>query len=194
MSRSIGSLAVWLLVAAAAGAALAQTTARPVAVERPLTPSARDRALLDAQSKDPLAERAKTVLRQTRGQNGEQADLLTRAATSTTPVLAPADPALLQTARLRVADDHYVLTLTAPGQNIEIHGASQAFAAPSGDGATAASAPRLERTEYGVDLTFQRYGAVYLVTFECEQMAVGACSDTAIQQFAANLKVIGGGQ
>lgn len=190
MAKRLGSVAAWLLVAAAAGAALAQSTARPVAVERPLQPSARDRALLDAQSKDPLGERARIVLRQ----NREQADLLTRAAASTTPVLAPADPALLQTARLRVEDRHYVLTLVAPGRNIEIHGASEALSAPAEDAATRRTAPRLERTEYGVDLTFERYGAVYLVTFECEQMAVGDCSDAAITQFAAELKVIGGGQ
>lgn len=53
---------------------------------------------------------------------------------------------------------------------------------------------RTERTEYGVDVSFTRFGAVYNVSFICDDRASLECSDAAAVQFATRLELIGGGQ
>lgn len=50
---------------------------------------------------------------------------------------------------------------------------------------------RTERTEYGVDVTFSRFGAAYNVTFICE--GAGNCTEADAIVFAAGLQMIGGG-
>lgn len=50
---------------------------------------------------------------------------------------------------------------------------------------------RTERTEYGVDVTFNRFGAAYNVTFICE--GAPNCSEADAISFAAGLQYIGGG-
>jgi hypothetical protein len=52
---------------------------------------------------------------------------------------------------------------------------------------------QVERTEYGVDVAFTRYGAVYNVTFICESPAAASCSEAAATGFAARLVLLGGG-
>ena len=50
---------------------------------------------------------------------------------------------------------------------------------------------RTERTEYGVDVTFSRFGAAYNVTFICE--GAPNCTEADAIVFAAGLQLIGGG-
>ena len=50
---------------------------------------------------------------------------------------------------------------------------------------------RTERTEYGVDVTFSRFGAAYNVTFICE--GAPNCAEADAIAFAAGLQLIGGG-
>lgn len=50
---------------------------------------------------------------------------------------------------------------------------------------------RTERTEYGVDVTFSRFGAAYNVTFICE--GAPNCAEADAILFAAGLRLIGGG-
>lgn len=50
---------------------------------------------------------------------------------------------------------------------------------------------RTERTEYGVDVTFSRFGAAYNVTFICE--GAPNCTEADAIAFAAGLQMIGGG-
>lgn len=50
---------------------------------------------------------------------------------------------------------------------------------------------RTERTEYGVDVTFSRFGAAYNVTFICE--GAPNCAEADAILFAAGLQLIGGG-
>lgn len=50
---------------------------------------------------------------------------------------------------------------------------------------------RTERTEYGVDITFSRFGAAYNVTFICE--GAPNCAEADAILFAAGLVLIGGG-
>ena len=53
---------------------------------------------------------------------------------------------------------------------------------------------RSERTEYGVDVSFTRFGAAYSVTFVCDAPAAASCSEAAAVQFAAALELVGGGE
>jgi hypothetical protein len=50
---------------------------------------------------------------------------------------------------------------------------------------------RTERTEYGVDVTFSRFGAAYNVSFLCE--GAPDCAEADAIAFAAGLRLIGGG-
>lgn len=50
---------------------------------------------------------------------------------------------------------------------------------------------RTERTEYGVDLSFNRFGAAYSVSFICE--GAPNCTEADAVAFAAGLVLIGGG-
>jgi hypothetical protein len=50
---------------------------------------------------------------------------------------------------------------------------------------------RTERTEYGVDVTFSRFGAAYNVSFLCE--GAPNCAEADAIAFAAGLRLIGGG-
>lgn len=50
---------------------------------------------------------------------------------------------------------------------------------------------RTERTEYGVDVTFDRFGAAYNVSFLCE--GAPNCTEADAIAFAAGLQLIGGG-
>ncbi|MFN3931388.1 MAG: hypothetical protein ACK4JY_06515 [Brevundimonas sp.] len=50
---------------------------------------------------------------------------------------------------------------------------------------------RTERTEYGVDVTFGRFGAAYNVSFLCE--GAPDCTEADAIAFAAGLQLIGGG-
>ena len=75
---------------------------------------------------------------------------------------------------------------------------------PAGAGAVAARARaqaspggmtnvRTERTEYGTDVTFSRFGAAYNVSFICEGQGAAGCSEAEAVAFASSLVLIGGG-
>lgn len=52
---------------------------------------------------------------------------------------------------------------------------------------------RTERTEYGTDVTFSRFGAAYNVSFICEGPGATGCSEAEATAFASSLVLIGGG-
>jgi len=52
---------------------------------------------------------------------------------------------------------------------------------------------RTERTEYGVDVGFNRFGAAYNVSFICEGPAAAGCAEADAVAFASTLRLIGGG-
>ncbi|MFN7238308.1 MAG: hypothetical protein ACK5VL_11430 [Brevundimonas sp.] len=52
---------------------------------------------------------------------------------------------------------------------------------------------QVERTEYGVDVAFSRYGAVYSVSFICDAPNGVSCSEAEATAFAAGLVLLGGG-
>tara|TARA_R110000787_G_scaffold104959_2_gene212378 strand:+ start:717 stop:1370 length:654 start_codon:yes stop_codon:yes gene_type:complete len=188
----------------------------PIPSEITVTPSRTDLAALAVARQDPLAAR----LREGLDKDPATRALMARAAASPVPVLAPADPALLQTARLFTGDRHYMMVVLREDQIIEIYGTTKAFqspvarsrdpgAAPAPNLTTARVAPgvagrvraqaqgltniRTERTEYGIDVTFNRFGAAYNVSFICERQGVAGCTEAEAIAFAADLRLIGGG-
>ena len=209
-----------LVVLIAGGIALAQVqqNGRPTPAETTLTPTRADSAALAQARQSPLAARLGTVL----GNDRAGAVLLSRIQASAVPVLGPPDPAMLREARFYPGQGQYILVVRPAGQVVEIFGSTRAFQAP--DGVTLPAPPperpvltraqrqtplsaavagaqaqglndiRTERTEYGVDVSFGRFGAVYNISFICDDQTTLECSDAAAVQFAARLELIGGGQ
>ena len=230
-----------ILAAALAGIATSQQQApSPVAATQVDLPRSRsDNAALGQARQDPLAARLRGVL----SQDPASARVLAVADASPAPVLAPADPALLRTARIFTGDRHYMLVVQRGDDVIEIYGATKAFrsplSAPAGQapptaaptpGAASANRPttatagkaqgprilaaripttaaraaaqaqargltnvRTERTEYGVDVTFNRFGAAYNVSFICDGPGAAGCTEPEAVAFVATLQLIGGG-
>ena len=197
-----------------------QAAPSPVAATQVDLP--RDRtatAALEQARQDPLAARLQGLLRQDR----QSAAVLQLARTSPVPVLAPSDPALLGASRLFTGDRHYMMVVERGEQVIEIYGSTKAFESPAGVTAPPAepipdpmrrrrtyfvlairvaveeaqarglSNIRIERTEYGTDVTFNRFGAAYLVSFICEAQTAPGCTDAEAVAFASSLVLIGGG-
>lgn len=243
MSIRTGALAGAVVLAAAlAGVATSQQKPpSPVAATQVDLPRSRsDNAALGQARQDPLAARLRGVL----GQDPASARVLTVADASPVPVLAPADPALLRTARLFTGDRHYMLVVQRGDDVIEIYGATKAFQSPLSTpppgqapptGAPTAAGPtvnrpttsaagvaagprirparipttaaraaaqaqtrgltnlRTERTEYGVDVTFNRFGAAYNVSFICDGPGAAGCTEPEAVAFASTLQLIGGG-
>lgn len=223
-----------ILAAALAGVATSQPPPpSPVAATQIDVPRSRaDNAALAEAGKDPLAARLRGVL----SQDPASARVLAVADASSVPVLAPADPALLRTARIFTGDRHYMLVVQRDDQIIEIYGAAKAFRSPiaavspnapptpaagaarTSPIATTRPGPRVptvripapaaraaaqaraegltnvrtERTEYGVDVTFSRFGAAYNISFLCEGPGVAGCTEPEALAFAATLQLIGG--
>jgi len=187
----------------------------PIPSEITVAPSRADLAALARARQDPPAARLRDGL----AKDTATRSLLARAAASSVPVLAPPDTALLGTARIFTGDRHYMLVVQREDQIIEIYGTTRAFQSPvahprTPPGAvapptTARIAPggaaiararaqglenvRTERTEYGVDVTFNRFGAAYNVSFICESQGASGCSEADAIAFAAGLQLLGGG-
>ncbi|MFC0632864.1 hypothetical protein [Brevundimonas balnearis] len=221
-SRILGAAVI--AASAIAGLASSQAPAPlgPAATPFDLQPDRAEAAALDQARQNPFIARLRGV-----SANLPQVGVvLDQAASSNVPVLAPADPGLLQTARFYPADTHYTLVVRPPGRIVEIYGTTRAFrpADPVRPGATAqapvaARAPQrttaaraeaqaqalaqarargletiiAERTEYGVDVAFSRFGAAYNVTFVCDAQGPPDCDEAAAIRFAAGLELIGGG-
>jgi len=128
-----------IVAAAAVGAGVAWTQVQPQQTpsaapigptpsEIPLTPSRASQAALAQARQDPLAARLRGVLRQDRA----TASILTQIEASPVPVLGPADPALLRTARYYPGDRQYTLVVRRDGLIIEIFGSTRALRSPTG--------------------------------------------------------------
>lgn len=215
----LGATAVIAFAVIAGVSTSQQPPPSPVAATQVDLPRSRtDNAALAEARQDPLAARMQGVLRQDR----QSTAVLQLARTSPVPVLAPADPALIGGARLFTGDRHYMMVIERGERVIEIYGSTKAFESPAGPpaaptpdpvaarrlsarlpaGATTALARaqqtglanvRTERTEYGTDVTFNRFGAAYLVSFICEAQTAPGCTDAEALAFASGLLLIGGG-
>lgn len=230
--RSLSVSGAVVVAAALAGVATSQTQPpSPVAATQVDLPRSRsDNAALAQARQDPLAARLRGVL----GQDPASARVLSVADASPVPVLAPADPNLLRTARIFTGDRHYMMVVQRGDDVIEIYGATKAFrsplSAPAATPGSAANRPttpaaggaqgprilaaripdtaaraaaqaqtrgltniRTERTEYGVDVTFSRFGAAYNVSFICDGPGVAGCTEPEAVAFASTLQLLGGG-
>ena len=211
-----GVLAAFVLTAAAIAQVREAFSAAPA--ETTLQPSQVDSRALAQARRSPLATRIRSVL----ANDANSARILAQAQASSVPVLAPPDPGLLQTSRFYPGDRQYTLVVRRPGMIVEILGSTLAFqgarsAGPSPrpinrrvfiraqrqtplSGAVAQAEAlglsniQSERTEYGTDVSFVRFGVVYSVSFVCDDLASLECSDAAAVQFATRLELIGGGQ
>ena len=192
--------------------------ARPVATEIALQRSRADEAAL-AQARQAISpQRFQSALKE--GSGGRA--VYDAIQTSDVPVLGPADIAKLNAARFYDGDRYYALVIEEPGRIVEIYGATKAFqpAAGATPGAAAAVPPpaatqrqiailsqplararaaglanvMAERTEYGVDVAFSRFGAAYNLTFLCDNPNAPDCSAAEAIAYAAGLQVLGGGQ
>ena len=215
---ALAGAAISLMVGPSARTQSPPAQAAPVPSEVSLVPTRADNAALATARQNPLAARLQGILRQ----DPATAQVLTRAGASSVPVLAPADPALLRTARLYPGDRFYMLTVQRGDQIIEIYGATKAFRParqPTPPTLAAVPAPRLstarridpiaaalrqnpvpgisnvrsEQTEYGTDVTFSRFGAAYNVSFICEGQGAEGCTPADAVAFALSLQLIGGG-
>ncbi|MBU1347404.1 MAG: hypothetical protein KKA16_10720 [Alphaproteobacteria bacterium] len=214
--RRLVILAGGLVVLVAGGIALAQVrqAAQPAPADVGLTRSRVDAAALAQARQSPLGARLVTVLANN--------PILPQIRASAVPVLGPPDPALLGAARFYPGQGQYMLVVRPAGQIVEIFGSTRAFQAPEGVSLPAPQADppvvtratrqtplsaalarareqglddiRTERTEYGVDVSFGRFGAVYSVSFICDDRTTLECSDAAAVLFASRLELIGGGQ
>ena len=94
-------------------------------------------------------------------------------------VLLPADPALRRSARVMETGAGHTVTAEASGLTVQITG----LPAPPGE------APLyVQRTEYGVDASFGRAGALYNVTLTCAQAEDRRCTDESfLRTFIAGL-------
>lgn len=211
-----GALAAFVVAATAIAQVREAFGAGPA--ETTLQPSQVDSRDLAQARRSPLATRIRSVL----ANDANSARVLAQAQSSPVPVLAPPDPGLLQTARFYPGDRQYTLVVRRPGVVVEILGSALAFqgaqnAKPPArlisrriftraqrqtplSGAVAQaealglSNVQSERTEYGTDVSFVRFGVVYAVSFVCDDLDSLECSDAAAVQFATRLELIGGGQ
>ena len=127
--KPLGMVVVAAAVAAVAGFATSQPQpSSPVAATQVDLPRSRtDSAALGQARQDPLAARLRGVL----GQDPATAAVLQAAEASSVPVLGPADPALLRTARIYTGDRHYMMVVQRGDQIIEIYGTAKAFQSPT---------------------------------------------------------------
>lgn len=125
--------------------------------------------------------------------------------TPTIPVLVPAEPALIRSMRMFMEPNSYSASGDIAGANVTIYG-THVFRsrAPDDPVARAASAApvelldngvqvRVTAAESGIDLTFVRWGAAYLISIECGDPVVDTrCSDSAfIKSLALKMAIAG---
>lgn len=223
MRRSPWAFGGGAAVILAAGVAVTQTA--PTAQPSPqgptptavtLAPDRAEAAALAQARQDPLGARMRGALSQGAGRA-----VLAQIQAADVPVLGPAEPGLMATARFIPGEGQHTLVLRRDGTIIEIHGTRRAFQSPAAGAlpppltppartavtrapppATAALARaaqsgaeqiRVERTEYGMDASFSRFGAAYNVSVLCATPGGVDCTEAAVLDFIASLVLLGGG-
>lgn len=124
--------------------------------------------------------------------------------TPTMPVLLPADETLIRSVRLLIEPNSYSASGDIGGANVTVYGTHVFRRRAADDPVTrAAAAPRetlangvqvrVTTAESGIDLTFTRWGAAYLISVECEDPTMDRrCSDPGfIKSLAEKMAVAG---
>jgi hypothetical protein len=112
----------------------------------------------------------------------------------TVPMLLPGG--IVQTASdrptpPRITKDGYFATYHLPRYDVIVNGSSKAYAvegqAPAGD----KTAMKFQTVEAGAQLTFSRYGADYVIEFECREVdsPEGCITEAEANEFAESLFV-----
>lgn len=133
------------------------------------------------------------------------------------PILLPDRAQLLETLRVRVGRDDYTAVAREDGRLFQIYGTRQVFKRPrpatAGKGPPEpirrvleltpldpAAPPRsivnvvVQRTDYGVDVSFGRFGAVYNLSLECPKpLKDEACAEPRLFELVRSLRPVGGG-
>lgn len=189
----------------------------PVPTAVALTPDRAEAAALAQARQDPMGARMRGVLSQ-----GSGRAVLTQIEAADVPVLGPADPALMAGARFIPGEGQHTLVLRRNGTIFEIHGTRRALQspaagplppplAPPGRAAVTRAPPpaaaalaraaqsgaeqiRVERTEYGMDASFSRFGAAYNLSIICAAPGGADCTEAAALDFIASLVLLGGGR
>ena len=131
-------------------------------------------------------------------------DQATRITQTRLPVLLPAQ-ALLDmganpTVLLFPSENFYTASMTGNGLLVEVFGTRLIQAeAPDGRAAVRLNSVdsdgfRVQQTEYGREISFNRYGAAYSITLECDQPQTDMrCSDASYgRDLARSLLIVGG--
>ena len=133
-----------------------------------------------------------------------RADLAKRPADVVVPQSAGSDPlvvpmllpgGIVQTAAdrpvpPRIMPDGYFATYHLPRYDVTVNGSQKAYAA-GGAPAADKTTMKFQTTEAGASLTFSRYGADYLIDFECREIdgPDGCVSEAEAKEFADSLFV-----
>jgi hypothetical protein len=158
--------------------------AQSVAEER-IAPIDWERATLDAERAASIAPNLNTV----RANNSAELDSIRL------PVLAPNTTIVATSPRIRGQGNSYVVAYTLPGAKLSILGTSVFFIRPDDQTyAQSASGGRVfDRSEDGSDLSFQKYGASYVLRILCANLSDERCvKESFLNMIADNLLVIGG--
>lgn len=112
----------------------------------------------------------------------------------TVPMLLPGD--MVQTASdrptpPRITKDGYFATYHTPRYDVIVNGSSKAYAAGGETPATDKSDMKFMTVEAGAQLTFSRYGADYVIDFECREVdsPEGCITEAQAKEFADSLFV-----
>jgi hypothetical protein len=212
----IAGIAGLAILAGASQARAAQTLSNtaPKAVLVPIEPTLAQRSALVAAKSRPTALQLRTLIRQSRAKQVNLAAI----DKSLVPVMVSARPELVQDLRIFAAPNRYTASARNGSIAVEINGtrlpakAPKNFAlprlsptfqqnlhtpAPGQDPADAGAIKDvvISRTEYGVDVSFSRFGSVYNLSIACDDPAHDpACTDENAAKTAAEMEVIGGGE
>jgi hypothetical protein len=112
----------------------------------------------------------------------------------TVPMLLPGD--IVQTASdrptpPRVTKDGYFATYHLPRYDVIVNGSSKAYQAGAAPAASDKSEMKFTTVEAGAQLTFSRYGADYVIEFECREVdsPEGCITEVEAKGFAESLFV-----
>lgn len=110
------------------------------------------------------------------------------------PMLLPGG--IVQTASDRpvppkIVSDGYFATYHTPRYDVTVNGSAKAYAVGGAAPATDKAAMKFQVGEAGASLTFSRYGADYLIDFECRQVdgPEGCVTEAEAKEFADSLFV-----
>jgi len=193
-AQAIASLAALTLAAAActqeAAAPADPAAAAPPAGEEPVVSTASAGPQVVANTIDWEAARADAAKR--------PADVVVPQSVGSEPLTVPMllPGGMVQTASdrptpPRIVKDGYFATYHTPRYDVTVNGSSKAYAVGGDAPATDKAEMKFQTVEAGAQLTFSRYGADYVIDFECREVdsPEGCITEAEAKEFADSLFV-----